>query len=87
MLGLRSEKNVDSLNISHYSVGDDQIKALSSIFKTNKRLSGFQFKNNRITSLGADALIRNLNFNIITLDLSKNKIGLEGSSRLSAYLA
>ena len=79
MMGFNKNKNQESLNISHFSAGDTQIKALASIMKINKKISSFNLKNNRISNLGAEKLISSLNFTIQVLNLSNNRIGYIGA--------
>lgn len=69
------------MDINNQKVGDTYIKALSNSLKYSQHLSRLEFSGNRISSVGASALFKSLNFNkelaynLKTIDLSENKIG------------
>ncbi len=43
-------------------------------------------RNNRILETGASFLVANFNQNLLSLDLSKNRIGMEGCESLQFFL-
>ena len=78
---LRRSGDEKNLDINNQKVGDTYIKALSNSLKYSQHLSRLEFSGNRISSVGASALFKSLNFNkelaynLKTIDLSENKIG------------
>lgn len=85
---LKKDSNENSLDISHYSIGNSYADALSEGLKYTK-ISKLILKNNRLTDKGADDLIKNLNPEIIIeIDLSENLLGLKaviGVCRISEF--
>jgi hypothetical protein len=71
---------------SNFSLGDKQIHALSFMSGNVSAFKKYKFRNNRITSLGADQLLTRINKNMISLDLSANKIGEKGANHLHEIL-
>lgn len=76
-IGLLNKQVTDNtLDISHYSIGNSYAEALSEGISSIKYQKAV-FKNNRLTDKGAANLIKNLSPDSISeIDLSQNSIGL-----------
>ena len=82
-IGILKNSNVNnSLDISHYSIGNDYADCLSKGIQAIK-LNRAIFKSNRLSDKGASELLKNLIPSIITeIDLSQNTIGLKTIANL-----
>ena len=52
------------------------------MFRNNNSYKKYYLSNNRITQIGASTIIENLNYNILVLDISNNRIGEMGAVAL-----
>ena len=73
---LNKTASENTLDISHYSMGNSYAEAMSAGINSIK-FSKAVFKNNRLTDEGASGLVEKLNFQSISeINLSQNLIGL-----------
>jgi Leucine-rich repeat (LRR) protein len=74
-LGLvKSKGEANTLNLTNYNLGDRYIIALAAGLKKAKNIEKCLLGSNRITDLGLGELAKSLGQEIVTLDLSNNKI-------------
>jgi hypothetical protein len=57
------------------------------MFKNNNSYKKYYLSNNRITQIGASTIIDNLNYNILVLDISNNRIGEMGAAALKYFIS
>jgi hypothetical protein len=92
-VGLVKRNGMDSsMNLNNYRLGDDYVTSLSSSLMLADHLSSINLSNNRLSDKGAVPLFdtfslnSNLNKKIMVIDLSYNKLGREGISKLCDYI-
>lgn len=74
-LGLvKMHGDVNILNLNNYNLGDRYVMALGAGLKQVKLIERCYLGANRITDLGLSAIVSNISADILTLDLSNNKI-------------
>ncbi|OMJ73133.1 hypothetical protein SteCoe_28254 [Stentor coeruleus] len=79
--------NLVSLNVNHYGLGNARAKILSTAIRSMDRLKKINLKGNGIIETGASSILNSINReNILTLDLSSNRIGTLGIDSLCSIL-
>ena len=79
--------NLTSINIKNYGLGDNQAKALSSTIKSMNRLEKINLRGNGMKDAGTSSILASVSREKIRdLDISSNKIGINGIESLAEIL-
>ncbi len=83
---VKSRGKQDAIELSNYKFGDKYIECLSQGIGQLPHINEFNLRQNRITELGATAILNKMNKNLRLLDLSLNNIGRMGCQLLATQL-